>query len=178
MKMTSTFILLALGFQVRAETILRHPIVIESSKPIAIAELNDYLPETQQIPEYFQVALSETSKSTEQRWIYLQDQVDHVTKTLEGKFQALSITLGVIPTSVDTETHRTCYVGNALEVPDLVTKLVGFEFTKQLTLQSWKYNEQTQDVVLVGSYTDDGDEVNTMVISPCATKLQSHLIIH
>lgn len=184
------------SLNVFAETTIRHPIFVDGDKgEFPIARINKYLSKKEKFPEYFEVSSDEKSEAADARYGELNDRFEKVMKSWGKKYENLSLNLGVIPTALDTKDYKTCYLGDGRGVPDTVMTLVSYQFTEQLTIYGWKYrsqiwvsdnvnpndkdneaffpkewlnwNPRSSDVLMLGSYGDDGTDVNVMIIGRC-----------
>lgn len=123
------------------------------------------------------------------------DLVEKMAKKGNKKFQYASLQLGVIPTALDTANSSTCYTGNIDNVAETSSKLLGYQFTEQLIVYAVRYKDfidiaddpegeyekmiknkskawnnfdtQSDSVLMIGSYSDSGEDIHDMKIIKC-----------
>ena len=170
-------------------TFIRHPIAIDDAKSTPISVVNKSLPAHRQLPEYFEISSAETNDEIIERWNVLKVEFADTVEIYAPIYKENEIQLGIIPTAIDSEHTKTCYVGDPQAAKSLALTLVGNEFTEQLVIWAYRignetwidpslennvqnehfknYQSESANIFMLGSYTDDGDDENEIVISPC-----------
>lgn len=152
-----------------ASATLKIPVFIEKADGtlVAVAALNVDLKNAGmlELPEYLEATSDE--KDTYK-------QIEAIDKVFDAAMTKISATHQewadasrsnpLFPTDDETAEHSTCYIGDAVAVPDAVTNFAGVVFTEQLNIFGYKYKKATQ-------YFNSSDDAGTDVFLADGSKL-------
>ena len=156
MRKSNLFIILGLflSLSAYAKTALRIPVFIEGKKnPVSASEINKKLKKSggELLPTYIELS---SRKDAEAKLKALDAQIEESLKTLGKEYKDAQRNGELVPGEHNADGLETCYLGNALKVPGIVTDLADVYYSDQLNLLGYKYKKTTE-------ITDDSDKEGT-----------------
>jgi hypothetical protein len=137
--------------QVFATATLRIPIFIEGAgEPVSAISINQELAAVGAplIPLYIEISSNEDGYK---KMTAIEDSILEALKPLGSAYEGAPMLGGSVPGELDTPEYFTCYTGNALEIPDIVTGLADSVYSDQLTMLGYKFKSTTV-------YSDNAEE--------------------
>lgn len=178
--------------QVFAAATLRIPIFIEGANELVSAiSINQELAAVGAplIPLYIEVSINETNYKKIEA---IEESILEALKPLGSAYEGAPMLNGSVPGEFDTPEYFTCYTGNALEIPEIITSLADSVYSDQLTMLGYKFKSTTvytveadaqylsdesalwrnwngkgTDFLMLAATSDGGEDVQESLIPKC-----------
>ncbi|MEK6579571.1 MAG: hypothetical protein AABZ55_10130, partial [Bdellovibrionota bacterium] len=179
-----------------ADATLRIPVIIDLGKNgIAAEAINKKLKKAgaKLIPNYIEISSKEDSYD---KLKHIDAEISKSLSALGKDYKDVSRRSGNLPGDANLGGLKTCYKGSAKDVSEAVLNLAGSEYTEQMNIWGWKYKNitkilaedsdidlkaylnqesklwanwrgQGEAVLLLIAYSDDGDDVNEVILKRC-----------